>query len=74
MDRRTIFVTGGESGIGAACAAAFGALGDRVAIGYHADAAALAKIGPAAVTLAGAEGLPAHAKSVAIRLDAPGQA
>jgi len=32
------------------------------------DPAALAKIGPAAVTLAGAEGLPAHAKSVAIRL------
>ena len=32
------------------------------------DAAALARIGPAAVTLAGAEGLPAHARSVAIRL------
>ncbi len=32
------------------------------------DASALARIGPAAVTLAGAEGLPAHARSVAIRL------
>src|SRR5690606_8400150 len=33
------------------------------------DAAGLAAIGPAAVALAQAEGLPAHAKSVAIRLD-----
>lgn len=33
-----------------------------------ADAAALAAIGPAAVALAEAEGLPAHARSVAIRL------
>ena len=32
------------------------------------DAAALARIGPAAVALAGAEGLPAHARSVAIRI------
>jgi histidinol dehydrogenase len=32
------------------------------------DAAGLQAIGPAAVTLAGAEGLPAHARSVAIRL------
>jgi len=32
------------------------------------DPAALAAIGPAAVALAGAEGLPAHAKSVALRL------
>jgi histidinol dehydrogenase len=32
------------------------------------DAAGLAAIGPAAVALANAEGLPAHAKSVAIRL------
>jgi len=32
------------------------------------DAAALAAIGPAAVTLADAEGLPAHARSVAVRL------
>jgi len=40
MGRRAVFVTGGESGIGAACAAAFGAIGDRVAIGYHSDTAA----------------------------------
>ncbi|WP_066652039.1 MULTISPECIES: histidinol dehydrogenase [Sphingomonas] len=32
------------------------------------DAAGLAAIGPAAVALAGAEGLPAHARSVALRL------
>ncbi|WP_431469669.1 histidinol dehydrogenase [Sphingosinithalassobacter sp. LHW66-3] len=35
------------------------------------DAAGLAAIGPAAVALAQAEGLPAHAKSVAIRLNRP---
>ncbi|MES2496279.1 MAG: histidinol dehydrogenase, partial [Pseudomonadota bacterium] len=33
------------------------------------DAAAIAAIGPAAVALANAEGLPAHAASVAARLD-----
>ena len=33
------------------------------------SAAALSEIGPAAVTLAGAEGLPAHARSVSIRLN-----
>ena len=32
------------------------------------DEASLARIGPAAVTLAGAEGLGAHAQSVAMRL------
>jgi histidinol dehydrogenase len=32
------------------------------------DADALAKIGPAAIALAEAEGLPAHAKSVELRL------
>lgn len=37
MSGRTVVVTGAESGIGAACAAAFGALGDRVAILYFAD-------------------------------------
>ena len=36
-----------------------------------ADAAALAAIGPAAVALAEAEGLPAHARSVALRLGSP---
>ena len=35
------------------------------------DAAALGRIGPAAVALAGAEGLPAHARSVEIRLGTP---
>lgn len=39
MSRITI-VTGAESGIGAACAAAFGMLGDRVAIFYYAAEAA----------------------------------
>jgi len=34
--------------------------------------AALAKIGPAAVTLADAEGLPAHARSIAVRLSQQG--
>ncbi|MEX1147188.1 MAG: histidinol dehydrogenase, partial [Sphingomonadales bacterium] len=33
------------------------------------DPASIAKIGPAAVTLAGAEGLAAHARSVSIRLE-----
>jgi glucose 1-dehydrogenase len=37
---RTIVVTGAESGIGAACAAAFGAAGDRVAVLYFSDGAA----------------------------------
>ena len=37
---RTILVTGAESGIGRACAVAFGAIGERVAVGYHSDAAA----------------------------------
>ncbi|WP_202386816.1 SDR family NAD(P)-dependent oxidoreductase [Qipengyuania algicida] len=37
---RTVIVTGAESGIGAACAAAFGALGDRVAICYFSEEAA----------------------------------
>ncbi len=40
MAGQTVIVTGGESGIGAACAQAFGAIGGRVAIGYHHDAAA----------------------------------
>jgi histidinol dehydrogenase len=35
-----------------------------------ADAAALARVGPAAVALARAEGLDAHARSIALRLDA----
>ncbi|MBI2586675.1 MAG: histidinol dehydrogenase, partial [Rhodospirillales bacterium] len=35
------------------------------------DASTLARIGPAAITLAKAEGLDAHALSVAIRLNVP---
>ena len=38
------------------------------------DAAALAELGPAAIALAEAEGLPAHARSVAIRLNRRGRA
>ena len=37
MPDRCVMVTGGDSGIGRACAAAFGAAGDRVAILYHGD-------------------------------------
>ncbi len=37
---RCVVVTGGESGIGAACAVAFAEGGDRIAIYYHSDAAA----------------------------------
>ena len=33
------------------------------------DAASIARIGPAAVALAAAEGLPAHGRSVALRLN-----
>jgi len=40
MAGRVVVVTGAESGIGAACAAAFGAERDRVAVLYYADAAA----------------------------------
>ncbi len=38
MTGRSVVITGAESGIGAACAAAFGALGDHVAVLYHSDA------------------------------------
>ena len=51
---RCVVVTGAESGIGAACAAAFGALGDRVAVLYHSDAAA-AGTSADAVTAAGGQ-------------------
>lgn len=37
MRKRCVVVTGGESGIGAACSQAFGETGDRVAIFYHSD-------------------------------------
>ena len=55
---RSIVVTGAESGIGAACAEAFGAIGDRVAVLYHSDvdaaeavAAAVRKAGGSAVSV-----------------------
>lgn len=38
MTGRIVVITGAESGIGAACAAAFGAAGDKVAVCYHSDA------------------------------------
>jgi histidinol dehydrogenase len=37
------------------------------------DAAAFARLGPPTATLAAAEGLPAHAKSASVRLDAVGE-
>ncbi len=40
MAERIVVVTGAESGIGAACARAFGATGARVAVLYHSDASA----------------------------------
>ncbi|WP_028964951.1 SDR family oxidoreductase [Sphingomonas phyllosphaerae] len=57
---RTIVVTGAESGIGAACAAAFGAAGDRVAVLYYADAAA-AEASAEAVRQRGGEAMTAQA-------------
>jgi glucose 1-dehydrogenase len=42
--KRCVVVTGGESGIGAASAVAFGEAGDDVAIFYHSDEAAAAKV------------------------------
>lgn len=56
MTKRTIVVTGAESGIGAACAAAFGAAGDRVAVLYHSDASA-ADSSAGAVRQAGGEAM-----------------
>lgn len=44
MAKRCVVVTGAESGIGAACAVAFGEAGDDVAVFYHSDEAAAAKI------------------------------
>jgi glucose 1-dehydrogenase len=42
--QRCVVVTGGDSGIGAACAIAFAEGGDRVAIFYHSDAASAAQV------------------------------
>jgi len=53
---RNVLVTGAESGIGAACAAAFGAIGDAVAICYFIDDKA-ARQSLAAVETAGGSGI-----------------
>ena len=75
---RVVVVTGAESGIGAACAAAFGAEGDRVAVCYFADAAA-ARANADAVRAAGGEAITVQAHvddeaSVAAAFDAVEQA
>ena len=57
---RTIVVTGAESGIGGACAAAFGAAGDRVAVLYFSDAAA-AETSAATVRQCGGEAITVQA-------------
>lgn len=57
MTARCVVVTGAESGIGAACAAAFGEAGDRVGVLYHTDADA-AEQAARAVRAGGGEALP----------------
>ncbi|MDP1027594.1 SDR family oxidoreductase [Sphingomonas sp. KR1UV-12] len=74
MTRRVVMVTGAESGIGAACAAAFGAEGDRVAVCYYADMAA-AEASADTVRKAGGEAMTVQAHvdeeaSVAAAFDA----
>lgn len=54
--RRHIVITGAESGIGAACARAFGAIGDHVTVFYHSDAQA-AEASAMAVREAGGEAI-----------------
>ena len=54
--RRHVVITGAESGIGAACAQAFGQVGDHVTILYHGDAAA-AEVSAQAVRVAGGAAL-----------------
>ncbi|MFL9841261.1 SDR family oxidoreductase [Sphingomonas sp. ST-64] len=56
MTKQIVVVTGGESGIGAACAKAFGAAGARVAVLYFADHEG-AQASAAAVTDAGGEAI-----------------
>ncbi len=54
MTGQTVLVTGGESGIGAACAKAFGAAGARVCVLYFADQAAAQATADAVVDAGGA--------------------
>lgn len=60
MASQTVIVTGAESGIGAACAQAFGAMGARVAILFHSDQAA-ADATAQAVRQAGGEAMTVQA-------------
>ena len=60
MAGQTVIVTGAESGIGAACAEAFGARQARVAVLYYADAAAAEKTA-GAVHAAGGEAITVQA-------------
>lgn len=57
-NQRSVVVTGAESGIGAACAAAFGALGDAVSVCYFSDEQA------AATTVAAVEKAGGKAQSI----------
>ncbi|CAM3184733.1 MULTISPECIES: SDR family NAD(P)-dependent oxidoreductase [Sphingomonas] len=56
MASQTVIVTGAESGIGAACAEAFGATGARVAVLFHSDQVA-ADVTAGAVRQAGGEAM-----------------
>ena len=66
LDGRIAFVTGGESGIGAACAAALAAAGATVAIAYYRDADAATE-GVAAAAALGRRG-------VAVQIDVSDEA
>ena len=61
MVSQTVIVTGAESGIGAACAEAFGATGARVAVLFHSDQAA-ADVTAQAVRKAGGEAIAVQAE------------
>ncbi len=61
MVSQTVIVTGAESGIGAACAEAFGTTGARVAVLFHSDQAA-ADVTAQAVRKAGGEAITVQAE------------